>query len=140
MGRKLNVVARLAAGLALGLTMMLPARAADADDELRYVELQPTFITNFGVSQNGHMMYVKADVAVRVATKSAEEATKYHLPALRDSIVMLLSAQEEAALVSGAGREEVRMQALSDLRAVLERETGEPQLSDLIFTNFIVQR
>ena len=35
--------------------------------DVRYVELQPSFITNVGVSDSGHLMYIRADISVRVS-------------------------------------------------------------------------
>ncbi len=107
---------------------------------VRYVELKPTFITNFGVSDSGHLRYVKADVTVRVSNKDAEYAARYHLPALRDSLVLLLARQDESTISSTAGRETIKAEALQELRDILEREEGAPHIDDLMFTNFIVQR
>lgn len=108
--------------------------------EVRYVDLQPAFITNVGVSDNGSLMYVKTDISVRVSSQPAEMATRYHLPALRNALVLLLSRQDEATVSTGRGREMIRAEALSELRTILEIEEGEPYLDDLMFTNFIVQR
>lgn len=108
--------------------------------QVRYVDLQPAFITNVGISDNGSLMYVKTDISVRVSSMPAELATRYHLPALRNAIVLLLSRQDEAAVSTGRGREIIRAEALSELRTILEFEEGEPCLDDLMFTNFIVQR
>ncbi len=113
---------------------------AEAQEDLRYVELKPTFVANFGPTSARKLMYVKTDVAVRVSSKAAHEATLYHLPALRNALVMLLSRQEEAALISGQGREQVRADALASLNEILQAEEGESYLQDLMFTNFIVQR
>ena len=107
---------------------------------VRYVELKPTFITNFGVSDTGHLRYVKADVTVRVSNKDAEFATRYHLPALRDRLVLLLSRQDESTIASTTGRETIKAEALQELREVLEAEEGQPFIDDLMFTNFVVQR
>lgn len=119
----------------------LAAEDAEGEDRVvRYVELTPTFVTNFGVSQTGHLHYVKADVTVRVSNKEAEYAARYHLPALRDRLVLLLARQDETTISSTAGREMIKAEALSELREVLEREEGAPHIDDLMFTNFIVQR
>lgn len=107
---------------------------------VRYVELKPTFIANFGISENGHMQYLKADVTVRVSNKDAEYAARYHLPALRNSLVMLLSRQDESTVSSAAGRETIKAEALSELRDILQIEEGEAHIEDLLFTNFVVQR
>ncbi|MEM9624520.1 MAG: flagellar basal body-associated FliL family protein [Pseudomonadota bacterium] len=107
---------------------------------VRYVELKPTFIANFGVSDTGAMRYVRADVTVRVSNKDAEYAARYHLPALRNSLVLLLSRQDEATVSSASGRETLKAEALQELRDVLQSEEGEPHIEDLLFTNFVVQR
>ena len=98
---------------------------------VRYVELKPTFVANFGISDTGALKYVRADVTVRVSNKDAEFATRYHLAALRNRIVLLLSRQDESTVASAAGRE---------LREVLEAEEGDAHIDDLMFTNFVVQR
>ena len=125
-----------------GLWLQLHAEEAPAAPVpvVRYVELKPTFITNFGVADSGHLRYVKADVTVRVSNKEAEYAARYHLPALRDSLVLLLARQDDSTISSTAGRETIKAEALVELRAILEREEGDPSIDDLMFTNFIVQR
>jgi len=107
---------------------------------VRYVNLKPTFITNYGVSDTGRLRYVKADVTVRVSNKDAEFAARYHLPALRNRLVLLLSRQDESTIASTTGRETIKAEALRELREVLEKEEGQPYIDDLMFTNFVVQR
>ena len=107
---------------------------------VRYVDLTPTFVTNYGVSDTGRLRYVKADVTVRVSNKEAEYATRYHLPALRNRLVLLLSRQDDSTISSASGRETIKAEALQELREVMEREEGEPHIDDLMFTNFVVQR
>ena len=87
---------------------------------IRYVELKPTFLTNFGVSDSGHLKYVKADVTVLVHNKDAEYATRYHLPALRNSLVMLLARQDESTVSSASGRETIKAEAIAEFREILE--------------------
>lgn len=107
---------------------------------VRYVELKPAFVTNYGVSDTGHMSYVKADVTVRVSSKEAEYATRYHLPALRNSLVLLLSRQDESTVSSSTGRNAIKVEALQELREILEEEEGDAFIDDLMFTQFVVQR
>ncbi len=79
-------------------------------------------------------------MTVRVSDKDAEYATRYHLPALRNRLVMLLSRQDESTVSSSYGRETIKAEALQELREVLQREEGEGYIEDLMFTNFVVQR
>ena len=109
-------------------------------EDIRYVELQPPFIANFEVDEQGYLKYVKADVSIRVSSQEAEMAARYHLPALRNSLVLLLSRQDDATVSTGSGREAIREEALLELRAILTVEEGQPYIEDLMFTNFVVQR
>jgi flagellar FliL protein len=107
---------------------------------VRYVELKPTFVTNYGVSDSGRLRYIKADVTVRVSNKEAEYAARYHLAALRNSLVLLLSRQDESTVSTSSGRETIKAEALQELREILAREEGQTHIEDLMFTNFVVQR
>ena len=143
------VLKRLFLSWVLGFVLFNLALGAAAEDAaapeaptevVRYVELTPTFVTNYGISDSGHLRYIKADVTVRVNNKEAEYAARYHLPALRDSIVLLLARQDESTIATVTGRETIKAEALDELRAILQREEGEAHIVDLMFTNFVVQR
>ncbi|MAT83013.1 MAG: flagellar basal body-associated protein FliL [Gammaproteobacteria bacterium] len=138
-------IVALAAWLAAAGALAQEAEAGDGEaaadpDEVRYVPLQPSFVTNFGDAGNGRLKFVKADVSVRVSSSDAAAAARYHLPALRNAIVLLLSRQDESTIATGTGREAIRAEALAELRGILEAEEGEPFIEDVLFTNFIVQR
>ena len=113
--------------------------AANGKDEIRYITLQPTFVTNYGYTERGRLKYLKADVSVRVADLEAETAVKEHFPYLRNNIVLLLSRQDEATVSTSEGREKMRLEAMEELRGILEQETGKPYIEDLMFSNFVVQ-
>ena len=132
----------LLAAFTLALGSVVSAEEAPVADEreVRYVQLQPAFVTNYGFTENGRLKYVKTDISVRVSTQQAEMAARYHLPALRNALVLLLSQQDEGGVSTGGGREILRAQALADLNEILEREEGEGMIDDLMFTNFVVQR
>ena len=117
-----------------------PDEAAPAAPRLVYYEMRPTFITNFGPVDTPRLMYLKADVSLRVPSGSGQLAADTHLPALRNELVLLLSRLDEDAVVTSEGREDVRLEAKAALNRVLEREEGEALIEDLLFTNFIVQR
>ncbi|MCX7065654.1 MAG: flagellar basal body-associated FliL family protein [Proteobacteria bacterium] len=114
--------------------------AAEETDGVRYVTLQPAFVTNYGVTETGRLKYLKADVTLKVANPELEAALKYHAPALRNALVLLFSRQEEATVSTSEGREQIRVAALTELRAIMQAEDGEPIIDDLVFSNFVVQR
>ena len=103
------------------------------------MELKPTFVTNYGIAEYGRLKYLKADVSVKLSSSDAEVAVRYHLPALRNILVLLFSAQDEGTVSSSEGREHLREQALLELQKVLEQEEGDTYIEDILFTNFILQ-
>ncbi|MFW6094502.1 MAG: flagellar basal body-associated FliL family protein [Pseudomonadota bacterium] len=116
-----------------------PEPGAESDQGL-YVPLEPSFVTNFGAAGDGGLMFLKADVAIRATDQAGASAARYHLPALRNALVLLLSRQDEAAVSSSRGREAIRARAVAELRSLLEAEEGAPCIEDVLFTNFVVQR
>lgn len=110
------------------------------EPQLIYVELKPTFVTNFGPTDTPRLMYLKTDVSLRVQGRAGQLAADTHAPALRNELVLLLSSLEEASVTTSEGREDARRSALRSLNALLEAEEGEALIEDLLFTNFIVQR
>ncbi|MDZ7668684.1 MAG: flagellar basal body-associated FliL family protein [Gammaproteobacteria bacterium] len=129
-----------AAAPAAGHAAQEQATAAGNSDQVHYVPLQESFVTNFGDGIDGRMQFIKADVSLRVRGPDAATAVRYHLPALRNTLVLLLSRQDHAALSSSSGREAIRAEALAEIRAILEAREGSPHVEDVLFTNFIVQR
>jgi len=111
-----------------------------ASGTARYFLLEPTFVANFGHSPSGRLQYLKADVTLRISSDEAEAVLKHHAPYLRNSLVLLFSRQEDDAVVSPEGREQLRRDALEAVRAILVQEEGKPYVEDLVFSNFVVQR
>jgi len=122
------------------------AGSVDAESEeggaagVKYVTLQPAFVTNYGITKTGRMMYLKADVTLKVSNPDAEATVKYHNAALRNALVLLFSRQDDAVVSSSDGREQLRRQALTELRAILDAEECRNAIDDLVFSNFVVQR
>lgn len=133
----------LSAALFSGLWAIAAAEEApiaELEPRLIYVELKPTFVTNFGPTDTPRLMYLKTDVSLRVQGRAGQLAADTHGPALRNELVLLLSSLEEAAVTTTEGREDARRAALKVLNELLEQEEGEALIEDLLFTNFIVQR
>lgn len=133
---------------ALALAAAPAAWPAEAEGEAKekpvgenlYVPLEPSFVTNFGDANGGRLKFVKADVSLKVTDPQGVTVARYHLPALRNVLVLLLSSQDEASVSTSEGREALRAEALVKLRDILAQEEGEPYIEDVLFTNFIVQR
>lgn len=105
-----------------------------------YLPLKPPIVVNYGGV--GRLRYLKTDISVRVKNTDAAHAIRYHMPYVRNNLIMLFAAQTNESVSSQEGREGIRAAALSEVRSLLERENGTPpdDIVDLYFNNFIVQK
>lgn len=111
---------------------------AEQLDEVRYIELTPAFVTNFGGP--GRLKYIKTEVSLRVDSQQAYRAVMHHVPTLRHSIIMVLNRQTDDSVDTMAGKEQIRMETLSSLQEVMREEEGEALIEDVLFSSFFVQR
>lgn len=134
----------LTLSLLVSILIALPTYAEDEEPEAAktsalYIPLLPPFVVNYGGV--GRLRYLKAEMTVRVNAISAAQSVRHHMPAIRDKIVTLLSKQEELVIDTQEGKEQLRQDALKEIRTVIELEQGtESGVVDLFFDNFIVQR
>jgi flagellar FliL protein len=131
--------------LMLSMCVAMPLAAEDEGEEgapvsIQYHDLTPPFVANFGSGNGKKLKFLKAGVSVRTSSGAAVNEVMNHDALVRHQIVMLLSRQTEETLGTSAGQEKVRLEALELVQQILEEETGDGQIDDLLFTSFVVQR
>ncbi|MEE9494472.1 MAG: flagellar basal body-associated FliL family protein [Gammaproteobacteria bacterium] len=104
---------------------------------LNYVPLSPPFVVNFDETED--ISYLQ--VTLQVATRDPDlvPLIKEHSPALRNSLVMLLSSQDPATLNDRKGKDKLRSDTLEEVQRVMESETGKPVIDNIYFTSFVMQ-
>ncbi|PNF81167.1 flagellar basal body-associated protein FliL [Stutzerimonas stutzeri] len=127
--------------LLFGLALVGPAVAQDSAEEAApqalYYALVPAMVGNYGAGER--LKYYKADVALRISSKEVEDRVKHHEPLIRHQLVMLFSEQTDETLSGPEAKEQLRQEALRQVREVLEQEEGKPLVDDLLFNNLIIQ-
>jgi flagellar protein FliL len=106
-----------------------------------YVALAPPFVVNFQDAKK-RTRYIKAEISVLAKSAKAEEAVNQHIPAVRNSLVLLLSRQVYEDLLSNEGKEQLRADALAEVQAVLDKRAGKKSgkgVEDLFFSSFVMQ-
>ncbi len=140
------VAVMLLAGIGVGAMLFLQEKPPPAEGEAVvepvaadpvYFGLDPDFVIAF--QQPKTARFLKAAVEVMARDDDVIEDIKLHMPAIRDSVVMLLSTKEETALMSREGKEQLRAEILAEVQAVLEKNTGNPGIEAVYFTNFVMQ-
>lgn len=124
------------------MVLFVPAGVVVADDEVSlsdtfYIPLKPAFVTNYGGP--GRLKYLKADMTLMVQGESTQQIVETQLPLVRNTIVLILSRQNENNVVTSAGQERIRQQLLQALQEAFTREVGQPLIAEVLFTNFIYQ-
>lgn len=103
-----------------------------------YVPIKPPFVVNYGGV--GKLKYLKLEVYLRVADTQSSNAVRHHLPLLRDFLVRHFSRLSDEEVSSQQGKETVRVSALEGIKVLMEEEVGEHGITDLFFSNFVIQR
>ncbi len=117
-------------------------QAKAADDEptpanSAYVSLGDPMVLNLSGPKRLTFLQISADVLV--SDSDAEETIKTHVPAIRHSLIMLLSEQKAGDSKSPARREEIRQQATSQVQALIADLSGSKEVSEILFSSILVQ-
>jgi len=102
-----------------------------------YLPLKPAFGVNYG--GKGHLRYLKTELSVRLASTDAANSVRHHMPYIRNNLVMLFARQTEETINSQDGREQLRQDALAEIRKVVKEEDALDGIIDVYFNTFIVQ-
>ncbi len=113
---------------------------AEASAQAIYLPLKPAFVVNYGGA--GRLRYLKTDVSVRVASIDAANAIRFHMPFVRNNLLMLFASQTNETVGSQEGKEKIRSDALEEIRDIVEREDKlqREDIVEVFFNNFIVQK
>lgn len=135
-------------GITVGLTLFLlggdeevPAEGEEAAVpevvQLQYFDMKPAFTVNFHVDNRARILQMKLSLAYR--DDSAREAVELHMPLIRHNLINLISSEDFNSLRTLEGREALRQKILESVQQVIEQETGEAGVENVLFTNFVMQ-
>jgi flagellar FliL protein len=103
-----------------------------------YFKFDPAFVVNFGAEGSSRYLQVTVEAMSRDAT--VVESLKNTEPAVRNDLVMLFSAQDNATLMTLDGKEKLRAATLATIRKVIDGEGGNGKLVEAVyFTSFVIQ-
>jgi flagellar FliL protein len=110
---------------------------AGSRSNANYLALDPPLVVNFAAA--GNLRYLQVSVEVMSQDTKAIEAVKRHTPAVRNALIALFSERDYEALLTRAGKEALRQEALEVIREELTALTGTPQVEDVYFSSFVMQ-
>jgi flagellar FliL protein len=123
--------------LLLGFTQARAAEDEPTPTSSAYVSLGDPMVLNLSGTSRLTFLQISADVLV--SDSDAEETIKLHVPAIRHSLIMLLSEQKASDIKSPDKREEIRRQATVQVQSLMVDLSGSNDVSDILFSSILVQ-
>jgi flagellar protein FliL len=125
--------------VALLVIVALPSqaeeKAADAPVDISYYPIKPSLVAN--LASGGK--YIRCDIQLMSEDSGYLEKLRLHDPAIRHTLLLLLSEQDGNAIKSPEGKEALRKKALAEVNRLLKKLTGKEGIKALFFTTFFVQ-
>ncbi len=109
----------------------------EAATAVAYLPLDPPFVVNLENSPQARFLQVSMEVMAKAP--EAIDDVKKHMPAIRNSLLLLLSSQSYETLSTVAGKEKIRSAALADIQKILQDRTGKPGVEAVYLTAFVMQ-
>ena len=114
------------------------ATAAVVRAEPIYVALDPPFVVNF--ESSGLVRFLQVTVQAMTEDPATAAQIERHDPVIRNGLLMLFSGQGYDKLKSSAGKEELRVAALEEVRRIITEQGGQgDNVKNLYFTSFVMQ-
>ncbi|MEH6501620.1 MAG: flagellar basal body-associated FliL family protein [Pseudoalteromonas distincta] len=117
------------------------AETADPAQPVReaalYQPLDPAFVVNY--THEGRRRYMQVSVVLMGRDATGMASVAAHMPLIRNELVLLFSSEEFQTLFSPEGKEALRERATLAIKALLERELGNPVIESVLFTNIVLQ-
>lgn len=102
-----------------------------------YVSLEPPLVVNF--DRNGRIGYLQAEIQLMTRELKVQEALQQHAPAIRNSLLLLLSSKSYAEVAGRDGKERLRQEAMQEVNRMLFEQGVPGQVEELYFTGFVMQ-
>lgn len=102
---------------------------------ISYYQIKPSLIAN--LASKGK--YIRCDIQLMTHDETFLDVLNLHGPAIRHTLLLLLSEQNGAELKTSDGKEALRKKALSDIKKLLKELSGKDDVESLFFTTFFVQ-
>ena len=102
-----------------------------------YIPIDPAFVVNFASQGKARFLQITVEVMTREA--EVPDLVKLHMPAIRNNLVLLFSAQTFDNVSTLEGKEALREEALEVIQSILEEETGDVGVEAVYFTSFVMQ-
>lgn len=93
------------------------------------VNLQPEDIQQF----------LQVNMTLQVTNDAQIELLKVHMPHVRNRMLLLLSSKKPSEILTVEGKKKLAAEVIAQLKQPFTPKGAEPQVTDVLFTSFVVQ-
>lgn len=116
-------------------------KAKDKQEEEKgpptYFAMDPPMVVSF--EDEDAIRFLQVTVEIMSRDEESIQAFQTHTPLIRNNLLMLMGGKSVGELTSRDGKEALRQESLTEVKSILEANTGKPGIEDLYFTSFVVQ-
>lgn len=102
-----------------------------------YTALDPPFVVSYDAE--GGSRYLQLTLQAMARDEKTIEAVKQHSPAIRNSVLFMLSGYELEVLGTQAGKEQLRKDLLGAANEILAKNGTKQPIEELYFTSIVIQ-
>lgn len=102
-----------------------------------YVPLEPAFTVNFGDPARGR--YISLQLEAMTRDPKVEDALLDHLPAIRNTILLLLGEISDEQVKDAEAKDALRGQIRDAIRRILLRNGAQSKVEQVFFTSLVMQ-
>lgn len=111
--------------------------AAESNPNTFYMPIDPPFIVNF--THLGALRYLQISLEVMYPDEKLLDRVHAHMPAIRNSLILLLSDQPYEKLSTLSGKEELRNEMVAAVNQIIFRDEEITHPGEMFITNFVMQ-
>jgi flagellar FliL protein len=101
-----------------------------------YYAIDPPLVVNF--EDGSAVRFLQITMELMAHDQRAIDSVQKNIPLIRNNLLLLMSNRNYQSMMSREGKEKLRQEALTEVRAVQKKEGG-LDVDDLLFTSFVVQ-
>jgi flagellar protein FliL len=101
-----------------------------------YFPIEPDIVTNF-LSIRSELGYVRVAISIMVDKPEDLLVIEHHAPLLRSAFIEIFGNQPKQKVTSQEGKEEIRRECLMVGNRLIELETGQQIIKNLLFTKYM---
>jgi flagellar FliL protein len=122
------------------LVMCLSAAATSFNasaQNIAYFGVEPTMKISYSFASSPKRLgYLCLGLELMLGDVSYVAIAEHHEPMIKATIIRIIGRQVEEKVRSITGREEIRKKIHKELTDTFKRETGNPLIRDIIYTNY----